>query len=191
MRFGLLLQKAEKRGCGNFTYWAAVSQGIKLALNFISVILKETRQNEGRKTNTRCCIKGRMLQCWQNSRPNPRYRLLTTKFIWMYMHLYISERLLYVLVCFVPTLSAVISSSASAVVSSSSVFACCSWLSSARRAACRLLIWDSRSCRERVNSDTCRLISSFSSSCSRPICRETRPRWMLSVITPETDYTCI
>lgn len=72
------------------------------------------------------------------------------------------------------TLKAVISSSASAVVSSNSVFACCSWLSKARRAACRLLICDSRSCRERVNSDTCLLISSFSSSCSKPIWKGNR-----------------
>ncbi len=67
------------------------------------------------------------------------------------------------------TLSTVISSSASAVVSSSSVLACCSWLSRAWRAACRLLIWDSRSCIDRVSSVTWRLISSFCSSCSSPI----------------------
>lgn len=67
------------------------------------------------------------------------------------------------------TLSTVISSSASAVVSSSSVLACCSWLSRAWRAACRLLIWDSRSCSDRVSSVTWRLISSFCSSCSNPI----------------------
>lgn len=67
------------------------------------------------------------------------------------------------------TLRTVISSSASAVVSSSSVLACCSWLSRAWRAAWRLVIWDSRSCIDRVNSVTWRLISSFSSSCSSPI----------------------
>ena len=67
------------------------------------------------------------------------------------------------------TLSTVISSSASAVVSSSSVLACCSWFSTAWRAACRLLIWDSRSCSDRVTSVTWRLISSFCSSCSSPI----------------------
>lgn len=69
------------------------------------------------------------------------------------------------------TLSTVISSSASAVVSSSSVLACWSWLSRAWRAACRLLIWDSRSCKDKVTSVTWRLISSFCSSCSSPICR--------------------
>lgn len=67
------------------------------------------------------------------------------------------------------TLRTVISSSASAVVSSSSVLACWSWLSSAWRAVWRLLIWDSRSCRERVNSVTWRFISSFCSSFSSPI----------------------
>lgn len=98
---------------------------------------------------------------------------------WTYVHLYFNELHTYVLAHVCLTLSAVISSSASAVVSSSSVFACCSWLSRARRAACRLLIWDSRSCKERVNSDTCRLISNFSSSCSRPIYKETGLGWRL------------
>lgn len=40
----------QRKGHGSFTYWAAVSQGIKLALNFISVILWEKRANAEEKT---------------------------------------------------------------------------------------------------------------------------------------------
>lgn len=121
-------------------YRAAVSQGIIFALYFISVCL-------GGMTGE---MQGQILLPTLHNINETASSLL----------FFLSISL---------TLSTVISSSASAVVSSSSVLACCSWLSRAWRAACRLLIWDSRSWSERVSSVTWRLISSFCSSCSSPI----------------------
>lgn len=121
-------------------YCTAVSQGVKLALYLISVCLAgKTRETDGQ------ILLPELYNVKGETIPQCDVYLLSL------------------------TLSTVISSSASAVVSSSSVLACCSWLSRAWRAACRLLIWDSRSCSERVSSVTWRLISSFCSSCSSPI----------------------
>lgn len=135
-------KKKRKRKKEWTAHRTAVSQGIKLSLYLVSVCLAgTTRKTEG----------DILLPEWNNIQAD------TT----------VSSPLL----SFSLTLSTVISSSASAVVSSSSLLACCSWPSRAWRAACRLLICDSRSCSDSVSSVTWRLISSFCSSCSSPICK--------------------